>query len=352
MKQDEISIAGRRVGAAHPVYVIAEAGVNHNGDESLARALVTAAARAGADAVKFQTWVTDKLIAPDAPLAEYQDRNTAGRESQYEMLRRLELSYDAFRRVREFGAASACLVFSTPDEEDSADFLAGLGVPVFKIGSAEVTNTGFLAHVARKGRPVILSTGMATLGEVERAVRTIEEAGNDQLVLLHCVSNYPCEPAECNLRAMDTMRDAFGYPVGFSDHSLGSTMAIAAVARGACVIEKHLTLDTRMPGPDHAASLDPDQFAAMVEAIRHTEAALGSGRKEPTPSEVAHRPLMRKRWVACRPLAAGTRIAREDLALRRATPDGFDPSEIDLLIDRELSQPVPAWGAITRKILR
>ncbi len=352
MARDAITIAGRGVGRHHPVYIIAEAGVNHNGDVGLAKDLVLAAAAAGADAVKFQTWVTSKLMTPNAPLAAYQARNIGGHQTQYEMLEGLELGYDALRQVEEFGEARGITVFSTPDEEDSADFLAELGVPAFKIGSAEVTNMPFLQHIARKGKPLILSTGMSTLGEVEEAVRAIEATGNDQLVLLHCVSNYPCDPTECNLRAMDTLRCAFGYPVGFSDHSLDFVMPVAAVARGACVIEKHITLDRKMRGPDHAASLDPQAFAAMVKAIRDTEAALGTGRKEPTASELAHRPLMRKRWVASRALPAGSRLSRQDLALRRASPQGLDPSKLGLLLGRELRDPVKAWEVLTLEKLR
>lgn len=340
------------VGDASPVYVIAEAGVNHNGDRRLAKELVAAAAEAGADAVKFQTWVTEKLITPEAPLAEYQARNIASRQTQFAMLKQLELSYDAFREVRNFGQQRGIVVFSTPDEEESADFLASLDVPVFKIGSAEVSNISFLQHVASKGKPVILSTGMANLAEVDAAVKAIEATGHSQLLLLHCVSNYPCQPAECNLRAMDTLRAAFGYPVGFSDHSEGHVVTVAAVARGACVIEKHITLDKRMAGPDHAASLDPKEFAAMVTAIRVCESALGTGRKEPTASEIAHRPLMRKRWVTNRPLPAGARLTPGDLALRRSSPDGLDPSQMALLIGRELKQPMAAWEVITLEKLR
>jgi sialic acid synthase SpsE len=347
MSEHTVRIGDREVGPGRPVYLIAEAGVNHNGDPALAKRLVEAAAEAGADAVKFQTWITDKLVTPEAPLAGYQARNTGGGASQREMLQALELRPEALRELKALAETRAMMMFSTPDEEDSADLLEELGVCAFKIGSAEVTNTAFLQHVARKGRPLILSTGMSDLAEVTAAVRAIEATGNRQLVLLHCVSDYPCAPAECNLRAMDTLREAFGHPVGFSDHSLGHAVAVAAAARGACVIEKHLTLDTSMSGPDHAASLDPPAFAAMVRAVREAESALGTGLKEPTASERAHRPLMRKRWVASRPLAAGTRLSREDLALRRSRPEGLDPSELSLLLGHELRQGVGAWEVLT-----
>jgi N-acetylneuraminate synthase/N,N'-diacetyllegionaminate synthase len=352
VKRTFVQIGERRVGEGLPVFVIAEAGVNHNGDKELARRLVDAALEAGADAVKFQTWVTEKLITSVAPLADYQARNVGGGETQYEMLKRLELPYDDLRELRAYAAKRGFLLFSTPDEEDSADFLHGLDVPLFKIGSAEVTNLDFLKHVARKGRPVILSTGMATLAEVEASVRAIESTGNDQLVLLHCVSDYPCPPADCNLRVLETIRSAFGYPVGYSDHTLGSVAAVAAVALGACVIEKHLTLDRSMPGPDHTASLDPGGFFAMVRDIRECEAALGSALKQPTPNEQAHRGLMRKRWVASRALAAGTRLTRACLLLRRSSPAGLDPAQLELLLGKELKQPVGAYEALTLEMLR
>lgn len=342
----------RRIGPGEPVYVIAEAGVNHNGDVALAEKLVAAAAEAGADAVKFQTWSTEKLLAPDAPLAAYQERNTGGGSSQFEMIRRLELPASGWPRLREAAARAGITFLSTPDEEDSADLLERLGVPAFKIGSAELTNLDLLRHVARKGRPLIVSTGMATLLEVERAVLAIEEAGDPPLALLHCVSDYPCAPEQSNLRAIDTLRQAFGRPAGLSDHSLGYEVAVAAVARGASVLEKHLTLDTGMPGPDHAASLNPEAFAAMVRAVRSAERALGDGRKQPTPAERVHRPLMRKRWVASRSLPAGTRLTRQDLTLRRGDPAGLDPAELELLLGRELGVAVEPLETLTLVKLR
>jgi len=346
-----VSVGQREIGPTRPCYVIAEAGVNHNGDLARARALVAAAAAAGADAVKFQTWITAKLLSPDAPLAAYQERNVGGRQSQFAMLEALELPYEAHRELKDLAESLGLDFLSTPDEEDSADFLESLGVAAFKIGSAEITNREFLTHVARKGRPLIVSTGMATLLEVERAVRTLEATGNRQIVLLHCVSNYPCQPEECNLRAMDTLQAAFGYPVGFSDHSLAHAVAVAAVARGAVVLEKHLTLDNNLPGPDHAASLDAAAFAAMVGAIRAAERALGHGRKEPTPSELAHRPVMRKRWVAARDLPAGAKLARADLALRRGRPEGYDPAESEAILGRVLKRPVSQWETLTPEVL-
>lgn len=345
-----IKISERLIGADRPVFIIAEVGVNHNGDLGLAKRLVDAARDCGADAVKFQTWVTEKLVAPDARMAEYQVRNVGKQESQFAMLKRLELSHDAFREIKDYADACGLLFFSTPDEEDSADFLDKLGVPLFKIGSAEVTNLPFLQHVARKGKPIILSTGMSTLGEVEEAVQMVEGAGNHQLVLLHCVSDYPAQPQDCNLRAMDTLKEAFPYPVGFSDHTLGIDIAIAAVARGASVLEKHLTLDKAMPGPDHVMSLDAGEFAKMVRAIRTVEAALGTGRKQPAPAELGTKRVVQKAIVAARNVPAGRQLTREDLALRR-TSGGLPARYMEVLIGRETKCPIMTHQMVSLDML-
>jgi N,N'-diacetyllegionaminate synthase len=325
--------------------------VNHNGDVALAHRLVDAAADAGADAVKFQTWDTDKLVTRDAQMADYQKENLGYEQSQYAMLRKLELPREAHRPLQERAAARGIMFLSTPDEEDSADFLDELGVPAVKIGSGEVTNLPFLAHIARKGRPIILSTGMADLGEVEQAVREIEAAGNTQLVLLHCVSCYPAAPADCNLRAMDALASAFGYPVGFSDHTLGYEVALAAVARGACVLEKHLTLDTGMPGPDHKASLDPAAFRDLIRAVRTVEAALGDGRKRPRPVELPTKAVVQKSLVAARPLGAGTRLRAADLVLRRSA-GGLPSASLPLVVGRELVRALEEHEVVRWEALR
>jgi N,N'-diacetyllegionaminate synthase len=340
------NIGNRLIGPGHPCFIIAEAGVNHNGDYRLACKLIDAARDTGADAVKFQTWVTDKLVLKDAMLAEYQRRNDCTAKSQYQMLKKLELSQADFRRLKSYAKKRGILFLSTPDEEESADFLEKLGVPLFKIGSGEVTNLPYLAHVARKNRPIILSTGMSTLAEVEAAVRVIEQAGNHRLVLLHCVSNYPAPAADCNLAAMATLGAAFGYPVGFSDHTMGHNVAVAAVARGACVMEKHLTLDNSMKGPDHKASLNPKEFAALVQAVREAESAIGSGRKQPTPAELKTKKVVQKSLVTARPLAAGKTIASRDLILRRAS-GGLPVSALSFVVGRKIKQPLSAFVPVT-----
>jgi len=346
-----VEVAGRRIGEGHSCFIIAEAGVNHNGDVELAKRLVDAALEAGADAVKFQTWLTEKVMTLDAPMAEYQIHNLGKHQSQFAMAKELELSYDQFRKIKAHADRQGILFLSTPDEEDSADFLEQLGVPLFKIGSGEVTNSPYLQYVARKGRPVILSTGMSNLGEVEAAVRTMEEVGNRQLVLLHCVSNYPADPSSCNLRAMDTLTTAFGYPVGFSDHTNGIEVPVGAVARGACVIEKHITLDKTLTGPDHRASLEPREFADMVHAIRTIESALGDGIKRPVPSEIETKKVVQKSIVAARPMRAGEEIALPDLLLRR-TAGGLPPAYLSLVIGRRTKCDLAANTSINLEMLQ
>lgn len=342
-----IDIGGRLVGAGCPCYLIAEAGVNHNGDPDAALRLVDAAAAAGVDAVKFQTFAAERLATATAPKANYQLETTDRAESQLDMLRRLELSADAHRRVMAHCSARGVQFLSTPYDEESADFLDVLGVAAFKIGSGEIVNWPFLQHVARKGRPMIVSTGTTYLSEVDEAARTIADAGNDQLVLLHCVSRYPADPATANLRAMQTMAQAFPWPVGFSDHSLGIEVGLAAAALGARVIEKHFTLDRTLPGPDHKASLEPAELAELVKGIRKVESALGDGIKRPVPAEEEGRKLGHRGLVAVRDLPEGYIIERADLrALRTGT--GISVKDILWVVGRRLARAVEAGRAIER----
>ena len=344
-----IRIGERRIGEGQPCFIIAEAGVNHNGDVHLAKKLVDAAKASGADAVKFQTWITEKLVTHDAALAEYQRRN-AGGESQFEMLKKLELSQDAFRAVKAYADRIGILFLSTPDEQDSADFIDSLGVPAFKIGSGEVTNLAYLSHIARKRKPVILSTGMSSLDEVRAAVDALCAAGTSELAVLHCVSNYPAAPAECNLRAMATLSAEFDCPVGFSDHTLGFEISLAAVALGASIIEKHFTLDRGSSGPDHQASLTPDELAEMVVAIRRVEQAMGDGVKRPSVSELETRKVVQKSVVAARAIASGEVISEKDLALRR-TSLGLPPSELPRLAGHRARRAIAAGQALSWEIL-
>lgn len=335
-----LDIDGRAVGEGHPCFVIAEAGVNHNGSLQMAFELIDTAADAGADAVKFQTFSTERLVGRDVPKADYQKANT-GEDSQFDMLRKLELDRDAhiqlMRRCRERGI----LFLSTPFEEQSAQMLYELGVPAFKIPSGEIPNLPFLDFVARLGKPMIVSTGMCRLGEVEDAVRTITEAGNDQFALLHCVSSYPADPATANLRAMRTLAHAFHVPVGFSDHTEGLEVPGAAVALGATIVEKHFTLDRSLPGPDHLASLEPQQLRELVRAIRVVESALGDGRKQAVASEANTSEVARKSLVAARDIRAGEAISRDIIAIRRPGT-GLPPAMLPYIVDRAASVDIPA----------
>jgi N-acetylneuraminate synthase/N,N'-diacetyllegionaminate synthase len=343
---DQLRIGGRGVGEGHPVFVIAEAGVNHNGDVAIGRALIDAAAASGADAVKFQTFSADRLVTAASPKAAYQNQTTDPGESQHTMLKRLELSAGAHRALLEHARARDIVFLSTPFDAESADLLETLGVSVFKLGSGELTDLPLLAHVARKGRPMIVSTGMSWMEEVDRAVRAIRAAADVPLALLHCVSNYPAASRDCNLRAMDAMRDAFRAPIGYSDHTRGLVAAIAAVARGACIIEKHLTLDRNLPGPDHQASCDPPELAALVRAIREAEAALGDGVKRPAESELSTREVARKSVVALVDIPRGQPVTREMLGVRRPGT-GIPPADLDRLVGRAHREDIRAGSMLT-----
>lgn len=334
-----ITIGARKVGLGQPCFIIAEAGVNHNGDLEMARCLVDLAVEAGADAVKFQTFKAEKVISAHAPKAAYQIQTTGSSESQLDMAKRLELPFDAFRELHDHCRERGILFMSTPFDEESADFLAELGVPLFKIPSGEITNIPFLTHIARKGKPMIVSTGMCTLEEVEAAVRVVEEMGNRELVLLHCTSSYPADPAESNLRAMETMRSVTGLPVGYSDHTPGIEVALAAVALGACVIEKHFTMDRNLPGPDHRASLEGPELCAFVAGIRRVESALGNGVKRPSPTELDTRNVARRSIVAGKDLQAGIVLGVEDIAIKRPGT-GIPPSELQKVVGRRLVRSI------------
>lgn len=342
-----VEVAGRAIGSGAPCFVIAEAGVNHNGEAELAHRLVDAAADAGADAVKFQTFDPDLLATADAPRAEYQERATGQGGSQHEMLRQLALPREAHAELAEHARRRGILFLSSPFDAGSADFLHELGVPAFKIPSGELTNHPFLAHLARKGRPLLVSTGMSRMVEVAAAVDAIRAEGDVPLALFHCVSSYPTEPRHANLRAVATLRNAFGVPAGWSDHTPGTDVALAAVALGADLLEKHLTLDRTLPGPDHQASLEPDELERLVLELREVELALGDGEKEPQPTEAAVAAVARKslHWAA--DLSAGTLVAEQHLrALRPGT--GLPPSRLHGLAGRRLRHAV-SGGAQVRE---
>lgn len=327
-----IEIAGRQIGNGHPPFVIAEIGVNHNGDPELALRLLEAAADAGADAVKLQTFRSEALAMPDAPQAAYQ-RARARASSQLEMLRELELPTSAIGSLQARAAQQDIILFSSPFDLESVDLLASLKVPAFKIGSGDLTNLILLRAVAGHGVPVLLSTGMATISEIDLAMEDLRAHGNPSVALLQCVSVYPAAPAMINLRAMGTLRDRYNVPVGLSDHTTGLGTPVAAAALGAAIIEKHLTLDRSLPGPDHAASLDPMAFSQMVEAIHEAHEALGVGVKAPIAQESEVRVAVRRSLVLARGVAAGQPLSADDLIALRPE-QGLSPLLIDAVVGR------------------
>lgn len=315
--------------------IIAEAGVNHNGDLGLARKLIDAAAEAGADLVKFQTFSADRQVTRTAAKADYQTRTTDGNESQYEMLRRLELTGEMHKELIAHCAKRNIGFFSTGFDIESVDLLVSLGQDRFKIPSGEITNLPYLRHIGRIGKPVILSTGMAEMGEIQVAIDAMEEAGTPRamVTVLHCTTEYPAPMAEINLRAMLGIRETFGVEVGYSDHTRGIEVAIAAVALGASVIEKHFTLDRNMAGPDHEASLEPEELKAMVAAIRNIETALGDGIKRLTSSEARNKLVARKSLVAKRAIKAGEMFSAENIITKRPG-SGISPMRWDEVMGR------------------
>lgn len=328
-------------------YIIAEAGVNHNGQLDLALKLCDAAKEAGVDCVKFQTWQTEKIVTRKAEKATYQSENTNdAEESQFDMLKKLELSYKDFRLVQEHCNKIGIDFLSTPDEEYSLAFLMNeLHLPLIKIGSGEVTNIPYLRQMASYHKPIILSTGMATLAQVAMAYDTLIAAGAPSVSLLHCTTNYPCPKNEVNLRAMQTMKEAFKCPVGYSDHTMGTEIPIAAVAMGAEIIEKHFTLDRNMEGPDHKASLEPHELKYMVDCIRNIEVALGDGIKRPNPSEVEISKVVLKSIVAKVLINKGETLTANNMTIKRAG-SGIPAAHWDMIVgtkalrDYDIDEPI------------
>lgn len=345
---------GGSTSAPAPVFVIAEAGVNHNGDPDLARQLIHAAADAGANAVKFQTFKAEDLVTADARKASYQQANTDAEESQHAMLKRLELEDSVFGELKREAEARGLVFLSSPFDAKAAALLDALNVAAIKLGSGELTNHPLLAELARMGRPLLISTGMATLEEVEDAAAVLEAHWRDgespRVCWLHCVSSYPAPVEQSNLRAMQSLRLAVGGPVGMSDHTMGFEVTLAAAAMGARVIEKHLTLSRDMAGPDHAASLEPAEFKAMMQQLRRIESAMGDGVKRPVPCELDTREVARKSIVAARDLQAGHVLQPGDLSIKRPGT-GMPPSELAAVLNRRLSQPLAAGNLLEPKHL-
>lgn len=340
-----IEVAGVKIGPHEPCYIIAEAGVNHNGSLEIAKKLVDAAKDAGADAVKFQAFRSDKLVTRDADRAAYQEKNIGGEETQYEMLKRLELPYDDFKELKSYCDERGILFLSTPHTEDAIDFLDPL-MPVFKIGSPDLTNHPLLKAAARKGKLLILATGMATLAEVKEAIAIVEAEGNKDIILLHCTSNYPCPRDEVNLRAMQNMRE-LGFPVGYSDHTLGIDIALMAAKLGAVIIEKHFTLDKDMEGPDHVASLDPAELKELVRRLKArdypepSEEVLGNPEKRPNRSELTIMKHARKSIVAATDIKEGELFTEANLAIKRPGT-GISPGRYGSLLGKRAKRAMKA----------
>ena len=331
-------------------YFIAEAGVNHNGSLEQALRLIDAAKEAGADCVKFQTFRATRVATPQAPKAQYQLRVTDTAESQIDMLRQLEMDDADTVRLIDHCRDVGIDYLSTPYNRQDVDLLARFPLPALKLASMHCAEPPMLAYAARTGLPLILSTGMATLAEIDRAVATILATGNGNLVLLQCTTNYPTAPADVNLRAMTTLAGAFGLPVGYSDHTVGAAACIAATALGARVLEKHFTLDRSLPGPDHAASAEPGETADLIRAVRETAIALGDGMKRPCAAERANTTGMRRSLVADRDLPAGHRLSMDDLDFRRPCT-GIPVADADRVVGCRLVRPVSAGESLAWKYL-
>jgi len=334
----EIKIGDKIIGEKQPVFIIAEAGVNHNGDVKLAKKLVDAAKNAGADAVKFQTFTSENLVTKKAEMAEYQKKNTGKKESQFDMLKKLELKHSDFKELKKYCDQNSIIFLSTPHSFDAIDFLNPL-VPAFKFGSGDITNIPALTYTAKKNKPIILGTGMSTIKEVKDAVNSIKKEGNKKVIVLHCTTNYPCTLEEANLLAINNMRKNLDCLVGYSDHTTGFLASLIAVSLGAVLIEKHFTLDKKLPGPDHKSSLNPEELKELIKEIRNTEKALGSSIKKPTISEKKIMKLVRKSIIADRDIEKGTTVQKDMIIIKRPGT-GLEPSEIKKIIGKKAKKSI------------
>jgi len=336
-----VRIGDRAIGESAPVWIIAEAGVNHNGNVGLALELVHAAKECGVACVKFQTFRSERVVTRASPKARYQLETTRADESQFEMLKKLELDYEAFGRIAEECAKADITFLSTPYSVEDVDLLESVNAPAYKIASALAVEPPLLERVAGTGKPVLLSTGMCTMDEVRTAVQILARGGCEEVIIFQCTTDYPSRLEEANLRVIPSLRDEFHVPVGYSDHSEGLLATTAAVAMGACAIERHFTLDRNMPGPDHLASSDPAEMRSLVETVRKVELACGSGTKSPTAREMANKKNMRRGMVAARRLSGGHRLEQQDLAFKRPL-QGIAPGEYEQVVGRRLARDLDA----------
>lgn len=347
MFKKRIKIEDKIIGPGQPVFVIAEAGVNHNGRLDLALQLVDAAAKAGADAVKFQTFKAEQVVTEAGKMAAYQKKNLGKEESQLAMLKKLELREKFYKPIIRRCEEKDIIFLSTPHGGfESVDFLQKLGVPAFKFGSGDLTNLPVLEHAAKFKKPMILGTGMATLKEVQDAVSAIKKVGNDKIIVLHCTTNYPCPLEEVNLSAALTMMKEIGVLVGYSDHTLGKQVPIMAATLGACVLEKHFTLDKKMVGPDHLASAEPAELKEIIESVRKVKIILGGASKKPNKSEIPLIKIARKSVVAARNMKKGERFTKENLSIKRPG-SGLPPKFFSLIIGKVVKRDLSP-GAIIK----
>jgi len=334
----KVKISNKVIDKSSPCFIVAEAGINHNGNIELAKKLIAAAKDAGADAVKFQTFKAGELVIEDVGIADYAEKNIGKGMTQINLLKNFELKYEGFEVLKQYCNKKDIIFLSTPHSFDAIDFLEEL-VPAYKFGSGDITNIPALRHAAKKDKPMILGTGMSTLEEVIHAVNAIKSEGNNQIIALHCTTDYPCPSEEVNLRAMITMQKELDCLVGYSDHTLGTLVPIMAATIGAVMMEKHFTLDRNLPGPDHTASLEPDELKNMIEEIRNAEKILGSFEKKPTKSEKEIMKLVRKSVVTKQDIVKGSIIDRNMVVIKRPGT-GLNPSNIDKIIGKKAKQDI------------
>lgn len=338
LDMNSIKISNKHVGGNNPTFIIAEAGVNHNGKISLAKKLVDVAVKADADAVKFQTFKSEGVVSAGVDSANYANKNIGKNVKQLDMIKSLELTYKDFEKLKSYCDKKKIIFLSTPHSFDAIDFLDDL-VPAYKFGSGDITNIPALKHAAKKGKPMILGTGMSTLEEIKHAIKAIKLVGNKKIIALHCTTSYPCAIDDVNLNAMVTMQEKLGCIVGYSDHTLGISVPIMATTMGAKVIEKHFTIDKNFPGPDHKASLEPDELKNMIIEIRNTEKALGGFEKKPTKSEKEIMKLVRKSIVAKIDIEKGSFIKRDMIDIKRPG-NGLKPSDLDKIVGKKAKKQI------------
>ena len=342
----KVKIGNRLLGEGEPTFIVAEVGVNHNGSIDMAKKLLDAANDAGADAVKIQAFKTEKIVTKYAEKTSYQKETTGLKKSQYNMLKKIELRDKEIEELYRYAKGKSVVFLSSVFDKESVDLLNKLRVPAFKIASGEITNFPLLQYIAEKKKPIILSTGMSTLGEIEEALEVIRKKGVEDIVLLHCVTSYPAKTEEANLRVIKVWQNSFGLPIGFSDHTLGIAIPIAAVALGAVLIEKHFTLDKTLPGPDHRASLEPDEFKNMVKAIRDVEKAVGDGEKKLTEEEERIKKVVRRSIIAKVNIPKG-KIITEDMLDFKRPGIGLEPRYLNKVIGMKAKKNIKADELVT-----